>query len=198
MHANRFVISFAGEREMTPYQLLSALNNHLPRDIRVIECAIAPTDFHARYSATGKRYLYKVYNAPVMDPFYNGLALHFTTRIDERMLDELAKVFVGTHSFGAFCSKKAPAEDRVRTVSAFTVTRQGDLVTFAVTADGFLYNMARAMVGTLLNAARGRIDRAGIEQRLRSGERDNLCATAPACGLYLDEVYYEDVSTPTS
>ena len=190
VHANKFCISFRHGTRQNTTRLLMALNANLADDIRVTECTEMGESFHARYSACAKRYIYKVYNSRIMDPFLRGLAAQFIPHIDERELDDIAKVFLGTHDFRAFCSKKTDAEDTVRTVSDISVIRDGELVIFSITADGFLYNMARAMVGTLFNAARGRLGRGDIAARLKSGKRDNLIATAPAEGLYLDEVFY--------
>lgn len=195
VHANEFCISFMDEGGIAPKRVQAALNNRLPADIRATDCELVADDFHARYSSTGKRYIYYVYNNVVMDPFYVGRAAQFIPVIDEVRLNDIAQVFVGRHDFKAFSSQKSDVEDTLRTVSEFTVVRQGDLVIFSVTADGFLYNMARAMAGTLLNAARGKLDKEAIAQRLLSRQRDNLIATAPAQGLYLDKVLYQEILT---
>ncbi len=168
-----------------------ALNTALPEDVRAISARIVPDDFHARYSCKRKRYDYLVCNARVLDPFLYSRALLFPKHIDERLLDETAQAFVGTHDFRAFCSIKTDAESTVRTVYDFSVTREGELVRFSVCADGFLYNMVRIMVGTLLNCARGKVDAQYIASALESGRRTNLFATAPACGLYLQDVIYD-------
>jgi len=192
VHANVFTVSFALGDCWQPADLQRALNATLPYDIRVLDCKIVGEGFHARYDATGKRYLYLIWNGPVMDPFLNDRACFFPLAIDERQLHEVAQVFVGRHDFKAFCGVKSRPDDTVRTISDCSVSREGHLVTLSVTADGFLYNMARAIAGTLLNVCRGRVARGQIEEWLASGLRDNLIATAPACGLYLDEVFYAD------
>lgn len=190
VHANRFCISFKTDAAIDVKKLPLALNDRLPVDIRAFSAKAVPEDFHARYSAVSKKYIYKVYNSYIMDPFLEGLALRFPAGIDEKVLDSAAQAFVGTHDFKGFCSSKTDAESTVRTVYSFSVTRSGALVTFAVSANSFLYNMVRIMVGTLLNVARGKLTRADIERILASGERENVCATAAACGLYLDEISY--------
>jgi tRNA pseudouridine38-40 synthase len=125
-----------------------------------------------------------------MDPFLNGRALQFTVPIDEKTLDDTAKVFLGTHDFSSFCSTGTDVEDKVRNVSLADVKRDGDLVTFRFSADGFLYNMARIMTGSLLQTARGKLDKNDILLYLNGKKRDNLLITVPACGLYLTEVLY--------
>lgn len=190
VHAREFTVSFKRDGAPDDASVVSALNTLLPPDIRVLASRRVPLDFHARYSARGKSYRYLVYNSRVMDPFLYGRALMFVPPIDERSLGATAKAFVGTHDFKAFCSSKTDAADTVRTVSDFTVTREGSTVSFDVTADGFLYNMVRVMVGTLLNSARGKVTREDIASALESGVRTNLFATAPAQGLYLQRVIY--------
>ncbi len=190
VHANRFCISFSADAQIRPDRLPIALNTKLPPDIRALAAQLVPPGFHARYDCLQKRYIYKVWNARIMDPFLVGRAHQFVQPIDVPALERIAQAFVGAHDFAAMSSAKRDAADTVRTVSEFKITREGALVTFSVTADGFLYNMVRIMVGTLLNAARGKLSRAEIERLLAAGTRTNLCATAPAEGLYLDAVFY--------
>ena len=160
----------------------------------MLACREVPADFHPRYMAAGKRYVYRIWNAPARNPFWQGYALHRQRRLDERRMDEAAAAYCGTHDFTAFCSAGSAVEDRVRTVRRCGVSRQGDLVTFTVEADGFLYNMVRIMVGTLLDMDAGRIPWDALPAILLSRDRDRAGATAPACGLYLDEVFYPDAA----
>lgn len=190
VHARHFTISFCIDMARECSRLVSALNAHLPFDVRVLSVREVPEDFHARYSSKGKVYEYLVWNSRVMDPFLNGRALQFTVPIDEKTLDDTAKVFLGTHDFSSFCSTGTDVEDKVRNVSLADVKRDGDLVTFRFSADGFLYNMARIMTGSLLQTARGKLDKNDILLYLNGKKRDNLLITVPACGLYLTEVLY--------
>lgn len=190
VHANMFCISFKTDKAIQPARLMSALNARLDRDIRVTDCREMGEDFHARYSAKGKRYIYQIWNAPVLDPFMAGRAAHIPRPIDAGMMNQAAQIFVGTHDFKAFGSARVGDKDTVRTVSVCSVVRQGELIVIAITADGFLYHMARAMAGALVNVARGRLTAEDLAERLCTGLRDNLIMTAPAEGLYLDEVFY--------
>ena len=192
VHALQFCISFETPNYIREDKLVLALNSYLPADIRALSARRVPQGFHARYWSLGKKYIYRVCNSRIMDPFENGLAAQFIPHIDENKLNEIARAFVGEHDFRAFCSIKTDVESTVRTVSQYSVSRSGDMVEFAVTADGFLYNMARIMAGTLLNCARGKLGAEEIEHSLKTGERTNLLATAPACGLYLAQVFYDE------
>ena len=189
-----FCCAFDTASPLRGEKMVKALNAHLPRDIAVYGCREVEADFHPRYMAAGKRYVYRIWNAPARNPFWQGYALHRQRRLDERRMDEAAAAYCGTHDFTAFCSAGSAVEDRVRTVRRCGVSRQGDLVTFTVEADGFLYNMVRIMVGTLLDMDAGRIPWDALPAILLSRDRDRAGATAPACGLYLDEVFYPDAA----
>lgn len=191
VHARRFCVSVKTSSRIACGSLIPALNVNLPGDIAVTECRSVPEDFHARYSAKGKRYVYMIYNAPVRDPFLDGRALHVPVRLDEKLMDEAAKSYLGTHDFSSFCSAGSSVEDTVRTVTLSKVERQGDMVLFTVAADGFLYNMVRIMTGTLIACAKGKIRPEDIGGIIEARDRSAAGATAPAHGLYLDDIFYE-------
>ena len=154
-------------------------------------CRLVPDDFHPRYDARGKRYVYRIWNHPARNPFWEGRAYHYGRRLDVDAMNAAAAALVGQHDFAAFCAAGSSVEDTVRCVSACGVTRRGDLVEIRVQADGFLYNMVRIIVGTLLEVESGRIDPQTIPAILQSGDRTRAGATAPAHGLYLEQVFYD-------
>ena len=192
VHAREFCFSFNTESPIPCPGLMRALNAMLPDDIAVLSCEEAPEDFHARFSAKGKEYVYLVNNAQHKDPFGSRLALFYPYRLDEKRLDNAAKLFVGTHDFGAFC--KAEAKEHlattVRTVWDMSVTRSGDTVSFTVSGDGFLHNMVRILVGTLIYINEGKRTENDILRSLETGERDMAGITIPPHGLYLNKVFY--------
>ncbi len=148
-------------------------------------------DFHARYSCTGKEYIYKIWNHPVRDPFGDGYLLHYWYPLDEAVLNEAAKHYLGSHDFTSFCTLDSRDKgDLTRTVTRSEVTRQEDLVTFTVAADGFLYNMVRIMVGTLLRVAQGKFSPEDLPRILEAKDRAAAGPTAPPWGLYLNRVFY--------
>lgn len=194
VHARRFCVSMKTEKRIPCEKLIPALNVNLPEDIAVISCREVGEDFHARYSAKGKRYVYVIHNSPVRDPFLSRRALEHKTRLDETEMDRAAQFFTGTHDFAAFCSAGSKVTDTVRTVSLAHVHREGDMVYFTVAADGFLYNMVRIMTGTLLEVSAGKIKAEEMPDIIDSLDRSRAGVTAPPWGLYLDEVFYEDGS----
>ncbi|MGN0453288.1 MAG: tRNA pseudouridine(38-40) synthase TruA [Ruminococcus sp.] len=191
VHANMFCISMKTCHSIPCERLLAALNTFLPDTVAVTGVREVPLDFHARYSTLGKRYIYKVHNSAIRDPFLSGRVHRYRRSIDTELLNKSAQDFVGSHDFTSFCTlDKREKGDFVRKVKEFKVWREGDMVYFSVTADGFLYNMVRIMVGTLLYINEGGLRPDSIPEILKSFDRSCAGPTAPACGLYLDEVFY--------
>ena len=191
VHALNYCVSFSTESRIPPQAVCRALNTVLPPQISAIACREVPDGFHARYSATAKRYRYLILNSPVRDPFYGGLAWHIPRPVDERVLSDQAADFVGRHDFSAFKNTGTDVEDAVRTILSFEVLRHGELIALCVTGDGFLYNMVRIMVGTLVDIERGRLAKGSIPRIIASLDRANAGITAPAGGLYLERVFYD-------
>ena len=192
VHANQYCVSMKIAHPITNDHLMMALNRYLPDDVAVYSVVDVPDGFHARYSCEGKEYVYKVWNSRVRNPFLNGLALHYRYDMDVDRLNREAQAFVGSHDFTSFCTlDKREKGDFVRTVKYFRVERSGDLVTFTVAADGFLYNMVRIMVGTLLAIDQGRKPYGSLPEIISGEDRSLAGPTAPACGLYLNKVFYD-------
>ena len=192
VHANHYVFHMSAQHiRLSPEKLPLALNARLHGSgIAVKKAVLVPADFHARYSCQKKEYIYKIWNAPYMNPFYEGLAWFFPYRLDEEQLSFVGEEFKGTHDFGGFMSKGSKIkEDTVRTVEYFDVTRREELVTVRVCADGFLYNMVRIMVGTYAQAS-GKLRKGDIAAMIVSRDRSLAGDTAPAHGLYLNRVFY--------
>lgn len=192
VHANMYCIGLKTSHQIPAERLKAALNRHLPNSIAVTDCVDMPLDFHPRYDCKRKQYIYKIWNNEVRNPFYDGYALHYRYKnLDEALLDTAAKYYLGTHDFTSFCTpdNRRPG-DMHRTVSLADVTRDGDIVTFTVEADGFLYNMVRIMTGTLLRVAQGKIKPEDIPHIIEQKNRQLAGPTAPACGLYLNKVFY--------
>ena len=191
VHAREFCVSLKTESPIPEERLVAALNHYLPQDMAVRSCQRVGEDFHARYSCKGKEYCYEIWNHPVREPFLAGRALHYWYPIDEALLDQAARHYLGSHDFSSFCTlDKRERGDLTRRVFTSRVERQGDLVVFTVGADGFLYNMVRIMVGTLLRVQQGKFSPEDIPGILEAKDRKAAGPTAPACGLYLNRVFY--------
>ncbi len=193
VHARQFCISVHIERDIPLERLTAAMNHFLPPDIAVLSCREVPMEFHARYSCRGKEYVYQIWNTQVRNPFLNGYALHYWYPMNLEKLNRAAAHYVGAHDFTSFCTLDLRDRgDMVRTVTKAELSRSGDMVTFTVAADGFLYNMVRIMVGTLLRVAQGKFEPEQIPQILECCDRNAAGPTAPACGLYLNRVFYDE------
>ncbi len=190
VHANMYCVSFKTKKNIPCKNIVAGLNTYLPKDIAVTDCTEAHPDFHARYSVRSKRYVYRVYNAEIRDPFLKNYAFHYRYPLNAEYLNKESQAFVGTHDFSGFCSARSDVEDTVRTVYSFSVERKGDEVLFSVEADGFLYNMVRIMAGTLLFVNEGKIGSGELAGIIASKDRKKAGKTAPAHGLYLDKVNY--------
>lgn len=191
VHARRFYCTTAQPQRFSDEKFVQALNAVLPEDVAVLSCKAVPDAFHPRYSAVAKRYVYRIWNGAARNPFEQGFSLQLRLPLDETRMNEVAHLFLGTHDFSAFCSVGSAVQDKVRTIRRSEVTREGDLLLYTVEADGFLYNMVRILVGTILDVTAGRLSLENVKQALESGDRECAGVTAPACGLSLDEVWYE-------
>lgn len=190
VHANRFVLALYCEGDMDCRKLVRGLNANLPADIAVLDCCEMPEGFHPRYDTVGKRYLYRIWNGLQRNPFETDTALHHPRPLEVSLMNTAAAHFLGTHDFTSFCSAGGKVEDRVRTITHCTVTRQGEMVTLSITGDGFLYNMVRIIAGTLLEVATGKLSADNIPDILAACDRSKAGYTAPAQGLFLDDVFY--------
>ena len=172
----------------------AALNAHLPETVSVKKAQTVPEDFHARYSCLGKEYVYMISNAPYRDPFLNGRVMFCPKKLDEGVMHSSMQALVGRHDFKSFMAQGSKIEDTVREIKYLRVTRKDDTVYLHVAADGFLYNMVRIIVGTAIMASEKQLSFDDVEKIMLSQNRKNAGATAPACGLYLNKVFYEDIT----
>ena len=197
VHAEGQVANVRLNREFPPDRLRIAINGNIWRDIRVMSATQAADDFHARFSAKTKHYIYRVVNAPVMSPFWLRFAHHEGRFLDVGKMNETARVFLGEHDWTAFSAARSDVENRVRTIKSFTVESFWDaranssVIEFRISANGFLRYMVRSIVGTLLEVGRGEKDFDTILTAIVSGDRDLSGKTAPANGLTLFKVDYE-------
>jgi tRNA pseudouridine38-40 synthase len=197
VHALAQVASAELRREITPDKLRAAINANLGRDVRVVKVETVSDDFHARFSAKGKTYRYRIFNAPFMSPFWWRYAHQEARALDIERMRRAARLFVGEHDWTAFSAAQSDVKTRVRTLTELEVKEHwsergaGRLVDISASADGFLRYMVRSIAGTLLAVGRGEMDETRIRQALTSGERNLAGATAPACGLTLIHVHYD-------
>lgn len=190
VHAEGQVISFQLNGDWDPSTLVRAINGNLPDDIRVLDAARAPEDFHARFNAKGKTYRYQVWNGEVMNPFLLRHAWHYRYAIDIEKLSEQSRALLGTHDFSAFTVSDCEVRTRIRTITRISIDQQDSLISLVFSGDGFLRYQVRTMVGVLMNANRGRLKISSIEELIESRDRKLAGTPAPAQGLTLMKVEY--------
>lgn len=198
VHAEGQVASVTLEREITPQKLRAAINGNTSKDVRVLDATEVGPEFHARYSALEKTYVYRIVNAPVLSPFWSRYACHEARALDLTAMETAAQSFFGRHDWTPFSAAQSDVEDRVRTVTHLSVRERIDersrspLIVIKVTAEGFLRYMVRSIAGALMAVGRGELDRFAIEHAIQTGVRPVSAVTAPACGLTLLSVKYTD------
>jgi tRNA pseudouridine38-40 synthase len=190
VHALGQVISFLTDATIPVRGILRGSNSLLPETIRIVDVQDAPLSFNPRHDAILRWYQYAVMNrtaAPAIERLHMA---HVPYRLDNHLLSELCKMFVGTHDFAGFRSVDCGAKRTRLTLETFQCQRQGDIVTFDLRCRSFLQNMVRILVGGVIEATRGKIQLSLLREMLKSGHRDSRVPTAPACGLTLMRVYY--------
>lgn len=186
-----------GEWSMGPQEWCRALNAKLPATIRIFSCEEVASDFHSRFSATGKRYGYRIETGETLPPLLAGLAWHRRGLATGSELADAAALFEGTHDFRAFSANrndgKDAERDTERTIFRTEVEQVGEnSVIIHFEGTGFLYKMVRFLVGSVVYCVEGRFPPPEIEALLKGGADHKAPFCAPADGLSLERVFYSD------
>ncbi len=179
--------------------LVKAANDRLAKDrlegvgeVMLLSAREMPEGFHARYSSTGKRYLYRIYNGPDKSPLRRTRFYQVSEKLDLAAMKEAAAPLRGTHDFKAFqAAGSTPRENTVRTIRSLTLEQEGSEIRLWVSGDGFLYRMVRIIAGTLVEAGLGKRNADSVREALAEQDRALAGHTAPPQGLYLQEVFFE-------
>lgn len=192
VHALRQVAHFHVATRLEDDRLRHALNAHLREGVVVRRLETCRDDFHARFHARAKRYAYLTRTSRFRPPFGRALAHWVASPLDLAAMRAAARRIVGTRDFAAFGNAGSERATTVRTVSALRIVARREWFAIVVQGDGFLYNMVRTIAGTLIEVGRGRESPDGVAAALESGERARAGPTAPAGGLYLVRVLYDE------
>ncbi|MDE5754345.1 MAG: tRNA pseudouridine(38-40) synthase TruA [Oscillospiraceae bacterium] len=191
VHARQFCFSVQTNSRIHELGFVRGVNGELPADISILSCEEVDPDFHARFSCKGKEYVYLMHNSECKDPFTKDLAYHYRRKFNLQLVQETAKCFIGTKDFRAFCTDNGRNNiNTIRTVRHFEIRKQDEKIYFQIQGDGFLYHMVRIIVGTLIDVNEGKILPEQLDQIFASGNRLLAGRTAPAQGLYLNQVFY--------
>ena len=175
-----------------------ALNTLLPPDIRVVKSEEVSAEFHSRFSGHGKQYRYLIHAAPHAGALNRRTHAHVIYPLDVDLMRREAQDLLGTHDFAAFAASGSVVKDTVRTIYRADVTQNGSEICLIVEGSGFLYNMVRIIAGTLIGVGSGKIPSGAFRRAIASGSRLDLGITAPAQGLTLMKVFYDDLKEDES
>lgn len=177
-------------RSVTLQRLCIGLNGILERDVSVLNAYRVGPDFHARYGAVSREYLYLVHNNPQRSPFTRFRAMWVAQSLDIDYLREAAAFLVGEHDFASFCKKKSSEVNTVRRIEEINISKNEDMLVFRFRANAFLHNMIRIIVGTLIEMHKAGRQPGYIRELLALENRTFSGITAPPYGLYLHRVHY--------
>jgi tRNA pseudouridine38-40 synthase len=193
VHALAQVASVSLASSLDEGTLGRALNAVLPADVRIIGVEGVPDSFHARFSATGKTYEYRIFNGPVVSPFLFRYVWHVAQPLDVDAMRASSQPLVGRHDFAAFQAAGSDVLSTERTIESIAWDAGGvdRPLVIRVSGDGFLRHMVRNIVGTLVEVGTGRWDGRRPLETLESRSRPKAGRTAPAQGLFLVSVRYQ-------
>ncbi|MEG0034446.1 MAG: tRNA pseudouridine(38-40) synthase TruA [Bacilli bacterium] len=192
VHALNQYAHFDAVRELECETLKYKINKILPSDIYIRNVTLVNEEFHARYSATSKTYLYKINIGP-HNPFEDQLFYDYIDPLDMEKLTKVKMLFEGKHCFKNFTSKRIDNFDFIRNIEQIKIINAGDKIFISFRGDGFMRYEIRMLVANMLAYASGKISFESIEELLESNKRHITCRCAPGYGLYLYEVNYDEI-----
>ncbi|MBC7087438.1 MAG: tRNA pseudouridine(38-40) synthase TruA [Tissierellales bacterium] len=190
VHAKGQVANFKTNSEITMDDFIYYMNIYLPKDIVVKDAKEASERFHARYNAKSKVYSYYIYNDFYQSPFYRKYSYHISDKLNIDNMLNASKLLVGKHDYKAFSSVKSKNKSTIKTVHSIEIEHKAPFICIRFEADGFLYNMVRILAGTIIEVGKGIRDINTIYDLFDSKNRAEAGFTAPAHGLFLEEVKY--------
>jgi tRNA pseudouridine38-40 synthase len=196
VHALAQVATFCTGSSVPATNFVKALNDILPPSIRVLEVSEVVAEFHARKSAKGKTYRYRMHRAPICSPFIARYVWHFPYPLDESAMEKAAATVIGEHDFTSFAAvdpergREECEVSNVRTIMSSAWARDGDEFIYTVRGSGFLHHMVRNLVGTFVLVGKGTLRVEDMRRILEARDRSAAGPTAPASGLCLVAVKY--------
>ena len=186
-----FHVPMGSGKEYSEEEIRDTLNEYLSKDIRVLKVEKTDERFHARLTAKGKTYEYRIDNGAIANVFQRKYVMREEKPLDLDAMRIAASYFVGTRDFKTFCANKKMKKSTVRTITSIEIAEKDGIVSIRYTGNGFLYNMVRILTGTLIEVGRGLRKPEEMQGIIDAMDRGAAGFTAPAQGLYLVEVEYE-------
>ena len=190
VHATGQVVHFDSPVHRPDSAWTLGLNTHLPKDVAIKWVKTVDEDFHARFSATSRRYRYLIYNNRLRTGILNRGITHIYLPLDHEKMHEAAQCLVGEHDFSAFRASLCQAKTATRRLSHIHVSRSGDYIMIDVQANAFLHHMVRNITGSLAKIGSGEQPVSWLNELLLNKDRTKAAATAKPNGLYLVKVVY--------
>ncbi|WP_420479691.1 tRNA pseudouridine(38-40) synthase TruA [Brevundimonas sp. FT23028] len=192
VHATGQVVSFDLEKDWPEHTVMNAMNAHLITErVSVLDCVGVDDEWHARFSATGRKYLYRILNRPGRPALDLGRVWHVKKPLDADAMQAAAQALVGLHDFTTFRDVNCQSKSPEKTLDIARVTRVGDEVHLVFEARSFLHRQVRSMTGTLCEVGLGRWAVADVAGALAAKDRAACGPVAPSDGLYLTGVTYD-------
>lgn len=192
VHAVGQVINFRTSSRIPIEKWPIAMHTILPSDIVIRGAEEATPDFHARFDATGKKYLYQIDLGLYPNVFLRRYAWHVPYRLEIERMRMAAHHLTGEHDYTSFCNAATPVEDKIRHIHGISMEQVDQILKIVVHGNGFLWNMVRILTGTLVDVGRGRIPVDAVPDILAAKDRARAGVTAPAHGLTLFQVLYAE------
>lgn len=195
VHAKGQVIHFDYPGNIPPQNMVRALNSMMPLDTIFLDCEVVADDFHAQFGTVGKWYRYRVDLGRYTNPFKRFYTGHYPYPMTVTRIEQALPYLLGTHDFTSFAASGGVIKNKVRTIYYANVEydEQANELIFDFVGNGFLYNMVRILVATALEIGNGRRPIDDFARLIEVKDRNEARATAPASGLYLQEVYYDKI-----
>lgn len=193
VHSRGQIANFHIQDSFSQKDIFDTLNKYLPDDISVTDIALVPERFHARYNATGKTYSYYIDISPKADVFKQRFLYHYGKELNIDEMKIAAGQMIGSHDFTSFCGNSHFKKSAVRTIKDISLSIDNSVICISYTGDGFLQNMVRIMTGTLIEVGNGSRGADSITELINKKDRSAAGYTAPPQGLFLEQVYYDEL-----
>lgn len=191
VHALSQKAHFDLDKEMEPNKLRNSINKMLPSSIYIRDISEVSEDFHARFNVIKKEYTYKI-NVGEYNPIDCNYIYQYNKHLDIKKMKEASEYFLGEHDFTSYTKGSEEKISFSRTIYTISIKEKDNVLSITVCGNGFLRYMVRNMVGSLIEVGNGLKKPSDIKKILNAKDRRKAGITAPACGLYLSNVYYKN------
>ncbi len=193
VHAKAMIAHFDLETKLSDFRLIEGINAKLiPHPIAILDIAIVPNDWHARFSCVGRSYRYRIINRRAPLTFQLGKAWRVARSMNAQVMHDAAQCLIGVHDFTTFRSTQCQSKSPIKSLSSLNISRHDDEIWVEAAALSFLHHQIRSIVGCLAEVGMGKWDKADLRAALEAKDRQALALNAPPDGLYFMDAKYEE------